>query len=144
MKFYTLPVGIDRLIDRNALLSCCGITDSDEFRTYYQNLIEYTLQHGSLKRESLWTNNLAVGSREYIEENQGKFGRQYKITALPAPAFEVKQYGQIRVKNVSSFHEKDSLQDYVISEPQIAYNTYFPLENWVLSGEMQFFWTIVL
>jgi len=102
------------------------------------------LQHGSLKRESLWTNNLAVGSREYIEENQGKFGRQYKITALPAPAFEVKQYGQIRVKNVSSFHEKDSLQDYVISEPQIAYNTYFPLENWVLSGEMQFFWTIVL
>jgi len=76
-----------------------------------------------------------VGSREYIEENQGKFGRQYKITALPAPAFEVKQYGQIRVKNVSSFHEKDSLQDYVIFEPQIAYNTYFPLENWVLSGE---------
>ena len=58
--------------NRNALLSCCGITDPDEFRTYYEDLVAYTLQHGSLSRESLWTNNLAVGSRQYIEQNQDK------------------------------------------------------------------------
>ena len=59
-----------RLIDRKALLSCCGITDPDEFRTYYK-LVEYTLKHGGLKRESLWASNLAVGSRQYIEHNRG-------------------------------------------------------------------------
>ena len=128
------------MIDRNALLSCCGITDPDEFRTYYQDLIEYTLQHGSLKRESLWSGNLAVGSRQYIEENQCKFGKQYKITALPAPPFESKEYGQIRVKNDSTSWEKDPLQDYVINELQTAYNAYFAPENWILRGENAVFW----
>lgn len=71
-----------RLIDRKALLSCCGITDPDKFRTYYKDLVEYTLKHGSLNRESLWTRNLAVGSRQYIEQNQDKFGRQYKIDQM--------------------------------------------------------------
>ena len=129
-----------RLIDRNALLSCCGITDPDEFRTYYEDLVAYTLQHGSLSRESLWTNNLAVGSRQYIEQNQGKFGKQYKIKALPAPAFKINQYGQIRVKNDSNSRGNDGIQDYVISEPQSTYDAYFTPENWVLSGENSVFW----
>ena len=124
-----------RLIDRNALLSCCGITDQDEFRTYYNDLIEYTLKHGSLKRESLWTNNLAVGSRQYIEQNQHKFGRQSKIKALSVPSFKIKQYGEIRLKNDSSFRENDHPQDYAISESQTPYDADYTLENWALKGE---------
>ena len=118
-----------------ALLSCCGITDLDEFRTYYQDLVEYTLQHGSLKRESLWTSNLAVGSRQYIEQNQQKFGRQYKIKALPAPSFRVKKYGQIRVNNDSSSRQNDHSQDYVIRDPQTAYDGDYAPENWALRGQ---------
>jgi len=45
----------------------------------------YFQKHGSLKRESIWTNNLAVGSLQYIEGNQHKFGDQYEIKALLAP-----------------------------------------------------------
>jgi putative transposase len=67
------------------VLSCSGISDPDEFRAYYEDLVTYTLQHGSLKRESIWTKNLAVGSREYIEHNLDKFGKRYKIKALSAP-----------------------------------------------------------
>jgi putative transposase len=73
------------MIDREALLHCSGFSDPNEFRGYYEDLVAYTLQHGSLKRESIWTNNLAVGSREYIEQNLEKFGKRYKIKMLLAP-----------------------------------------------------------
>ena len=129
-----------RLIDRNALFSSCGITDPDEFRTYYENLIAYTLQHGSLSRESLWTNSMAVGSRQYIEQNHDKFGRQYKIKALPAPAFNMNQYGQIRVKQDSVSGENAGIEDYVIKESQSAYDADFTPVNWTLRGENSVFW----
>jgi putative transposase len=74
-------------------------------------LVEYTLKHGSLKRESLWTNNLAVGSQQYIQQNQDKFGRQYKIKVLPPPSFKVKQYGEIRVKKNLNTIENGYLQE---------------------------------
>ena len=129
-----------RLIDQKALLSSCGITDPDEFRTYYKDLVEYTLTHGSLNRESLWTNNLAVGSRQYIEKNQHKFGRQYKIKKMPAPSFKIKQYGEVRFKNDLSSRENDRLQDYAVSESQIAYDTDYTPENWVLRDENAVSW----
>jgi putative transposase len=129
-----------RLIDRNALLSSCGITDPDEFRTYYEELVAHTLQQGTLRRESLWTNNLAVGSRQYIEQNQDKFGRQHKIKALPAPVFKINQPGQIRVKNDSNSRGNGGIEDYVIKESQFAYDAYFTLENWALRGENSVFW----
>lgn len=129
-----------QLVSGKAMLSCCGITDPDEFKTYYEDLVEYTLQHGSLKRESLWTSNLAVGSRQYIEQNQHKFGRQYKIKALPAPSFKIKQYGQIRANNDSSSRENDHPRDYAINEPQTAYDADFTPENWALRGENAVFW----
>ncbi|MBU0463778.1 MAG: hypothetical protein KKE12_09255 [Proteobacteria bacterium] len=92
----------------------------------------YTLQHGSLKRESIWTNNLAVGSREYIEQNQDKFGKRYKIKVLPAPPFKVKRFGEVRFKtnfdpnfmdNITQ--GEDRLEDYAIHESQNAYNAVF-------------------
>ena len=129
------PPGRYRLIDQNALLSCCGITDPDEFKTYYEDLVAYTLQHGSLRRESLWTNNLAVGSRQYIEQNQNKFGRQYKIKALSAPAFKINQPGQIRVKKDSNSRDNAGIEDYVISESQSLYDACCTPESWVLIGE---------
>ena len=129
-----------RLIDRKALLSCCGITDPDEFRTYYKDLGKYTLMHGSLKRESLWTNNLAVGSRQYIEQNQHQFGRQYKIKALPAPSFKIKQFGEVRFKNDSIFRRNGHHQDYAISEFQTAYNADYTPEKLALRGENAVFW----
>ena len=134
------PPGRYRLIDRKALLSCCGITDPDEFRTYYKDLVAYTLAHGSLKRESLWTNSLAVGSRQYIEHNQHKFGRQYKIEALPAPSFKIKQYGEVRFKNDWNSRGNDYPQDYTIGESQIAYDADYTPENWALRGENAVLW----
>ena len=96
--------------------------------------------HGSLNRESLWTSNLAVGSRQYIEQNQDKFGRQYKIKALPASSFRIKRYGEVRYSNDLSSREDESLQDYAISESQTAYDADYTPENWVLRGENQVLW----
>ena len=129
-----------RIIDRNALLSSCGISDPDEFRAYYENLVAYTLQHGSLRRESLWTSCMAVGSRRYIEQNHGKFGRRCKIKALPAPAFNVNRYGQIWVKTGSGSRENGSAEDYVIKEHLSAYDADFTPVSWTLRGENSVFW----
>jgi len=71
---------------------------------------------------------------------QDKFGRQYKIKALPAPAFKINKYGQIRVKNDSNSRENGGIQDYVISEPQPAYDAYSTPENWALRGDNSVFW----
>jgi len=86
-------------------------------------------QHGSLKRESLWTNNLAVGSRQYIEQNQQKFGRQYKIKVLLAPSFKVQQYGQIRANNDLSPRENGHAQGYAINEPKLLTMLIMPLKT---------------
>jgi REP-associated tyrosine transposase len=130
------------------LLHCSGISDPDEFRVYYEDLVAYTLQHGSLKRESIWTNNLAVGSREYIEQNLEKFGKRYKIKMQPAPPFKVKRYGQVRFKTNSDLNYMDNitpgedrLVDYAIHESQNAYNAVLTPEKWVLRGENAVFWS---
>jgi putative transposase len=78
---------------------------------------------------------MAVGSRQYIEQNQDKFGRQYKVKALPAPAFKINKYGQIRVKNDSNSRENGGIQDYVINERKHAYDAYSTPEDWALRGD---------
>ena len=134
------------LIDQKALLSCSGISDPDEFKIYYKDLVAYTLMHGGLKRESIWTNSLAVGSRQYIEQNQDKFGKHHKTKILTAPSFPVKRYGQIRFKNNSTHNSmvnpqgEDRQEDCAICENQNAYKTVFDLENWILRGKNDVVW----
>jgi REP-associated tyrosine transposase len=104
--------------------------------------------HGSLKRESIWTNNLDVGSREYIEQNLEKFGKRYKIKMQPTPPFKVKRYGQVRFRTNSdpNFMDnvtqgEDRLVDYAIHESKNAYNAVLTPEKWVLRGENTGFWS---
>ena len=102
--------------------------------------------HGGLKRESIWTNSLAVGSRQYIEQNQDKFGKHHKTKILTAPSFPVKRYGQIRFKNNSTHNSmvnpqgEDRQEDCAICENQNAYKTVFDLENWILRGKNDVVW----
>jgi len=124
-----------RLIDQEALLSYCQIADPDEFRMYYETLVDYTLTHSGLKRERIWSSNLAVGSRQYIEKNQDKFGIQHKIKVLPASPLTVKRYNEIKSKSDSTSRAGDCLDDYTIRESQNAYNAVFDSEKWVLRGE---------
>ncbi len=127
------------MIDQDALLSYCGISNPDEFRVYYKNFVEYRLMHGDLKRESIWSNNLAVGSRQYIEINQDKFGAQYKMKDQPLSSFAVKQDAKLKSGNDSSSPGGDHLEDCTIREVQNAYNAVFAVEKWVLRGENGFF-----
>ena len=135
-----------RLIDQGALFSCSGIPDPDDFKSYYKDLVAYTLRYGSLKRESIWTKSLAVGSRQYIEQNQDQFEKKYKTKTLPAPSFPVKRYGQIRFKNNPDANamiappSEGQQEDYTICENQDAYNAFFEPEIWILSGENTVFW----
>ena len=85
---------------------------------------------------------MAVGSREYIEQNLDKFGKRYKIKMFPAPPFKVKRYGQVRVRTNSdpNFMDnitqgEDRLEDYAIHESQNAYNAVLTPKKWVLRGD---------
>lgn len=89
-----------------------------------------------------------AGSREYIEQNQAKFGKRSQKKMMPAPPFKVKRYGQIRFKTNSdpNFMDditqgEDRLEDYVIHESQDAYKAVLTPEKWTLRGENTVFWS---
>jgi len=67
-------------------------------------------------------------------------GNRGKIKKMLASSFKIKQYGEVRFKNDSSSRENDRSQDYVISESQIAYDTDYTHENWVLRSENAASW----
>ncbi len=57
-----------RLIDRSALLTSIGFDNWDHFVTIYREKIEQVLGCGSLARDKIWTQSIAVGERGYVEE----------------------------------------------------------------------------
>jgi len=63
-----------------------------------------------------------------------------------APPFNVKRYGEVRLKtnsdsnSIATTQGEDCQEDYVIRETQNAYNAVFEPENWVLKGENAIDW----
>ncbi|MEW6382249.1 MAG: hypothetical protein AB1611_22015, partial [bacterium] len=50
----------------------CG--SRDELKELYRSQVDYALSAGQITRESKWTDSLAVGSKEFVEDVQAKLG----------------------------------------------------------------------
>ena len=59
-----------RLIDKAMLLDLLDIRDSSEFKEKYEIWISEKLSVGELVRENIWTESLAIGNREFVEQFQ--------------------------------------------------------------------------
>ena len=62
------------VIDHQELQRLCGIPDPERFKEEYRQWITVALTGGSMERESSWTESVAVGNRNFIEEVKVRLG----------------------------------------------------------------------
>jgi REP element-mobilizing transposase RayT len=56
------------LVDLQQLATTCGFSSIEEFRRAHHRWVEHALAREALKRESRWSEAIAVGSRAFVEE----------------------------------------------------------------------------
>jgi hypothetical protein len=56
------------IIDQRELHRLCGIPDPERFKKEYRQWVDDALTGGSLERESSWSESVAVGRQNFIEE----------------------------------------------------------------------------
>jgi REP element-mobilizing transposase RayT len=67
-----------RTIDLDMLTKLMGFTEFPEFQSAHKKWVEASLQVNASKRESYWTESLAVGSKSFIEELKERLGFKAK------------------------------------------------------------------
>ena len=99
------------------LLNC---RSRDELKYLYRSQVEYALSAGQVTRESKWTDSLAVGSKQFVEEVQAKLG--------------IKAAGRTA---------RETNDGYELREPQqLPYSSDFAPQNSDLRHENTYFWNI--
>ncbi len=64
------------LIDKPTLMDLLRINSKEELRKIYENWIDEALASGKLERESKWTESIAVGGKDFVEEVKGRLGHR--------------------------------------------------------------------
>jgi len=72
----------NNLIDINCLLELIEMKSREEFTSFYTELIDRSIAHGSLKRESQWTEAIAVGSEGYVDRVHAQLGLNSNRTKI--------------------------------------------------------------
>jgi putative transposase len=107
------------LIDIKGLISFCGYQDKELFRNKYKELIEEELFSDRRKRDSIWTESIAVGSKSFAENIMDKFG-------------------SVAVgRNV-----KAETENYSVKENQTSYNAVFTPKKGLLRPNNRYFWDV--
>lgn len=106
------------VIDRQALHHLCGFSDYNQFAEQHRLWVHDVISGGRIQREPCWTESIAVGSQNFIEETKSRLG--------------IKATGR-RVEG----HPEDLC---VLREESVPYNADFAPENEALSAENAFFW----
>ena len=60
-----------RIVDQERLLHCAGFGDRQQFREFYAASVQDCLDHGPSLREPWWTESVAVGCRDFVDEAEG-------------------------------------------------------------------------
>ena len=72
-----------RIVNMKRLLKCLGMKDEETFRLWHEQLLHKKLSGKQLQREEYWSNSVAVGDKDWLEQlvkNQ-KLKRQKVIEA---------------------------------------------------------------
>lgn len=64
----------NRLLDKPILMSLLGINRPEELKENYEQWIEKNVSPDKLQRQSKWTESIAVGNREFVEQIKGTLG----------------------------------------------------------------------
>lgn len=67
------------LLDTRKILEQTGNDSLTEFRNIYKNSINESISRGELGRDKIWTENIAVGSRKFVDEVAEKTRNRVKL-----------------------------------------------------------------
>ncbi|GJQ59495.1 MAG: transposase [Candidatus Scalindua sp. AMX11] len=62
------------LIDTEGLMRLCGLPDKEQLRFEYKEWVEDSIKDNESSRDSCWTESVAVGIRQFVEETKVKLG----------------------------------------------------------------------
>lgn len=63
-----------RLIDKDILVKLFNLNNKEELKIVYDEWINSRLNEGHLKRESQWTESLAVGGKDFVDNIKDRLG----------------------------------------------------------------------
>ena len=105
------------LIDLNGLVGLCGLINKDQIRNEYKQWVNDAINNNGYVREPSWTESIAVGNRQFIENTKAKLG-------LKAHRREV----------------VESSDKFILKEQYAPYNTRFDTEKDLLGAENMYYW----
>ena len=62
------------MIDTDLLMELLQIKSLEEFKSSYKEWIESRLASINMEREGLWTENVAVGTKDFVEKMKAELG----------------------------------------------------------------------
>jgi putative transposase len=62
------------VIERLVLQQLCGFSNTAQFVEQHGRWVQEAIAEGSMQRENCWTESIAVGSMEFVEETKIKLG----------------------------------------------------------------------
>ncbi|MCU0722792.1 MAG: transposase [Planctomycetes bacterium] len=74
-----------RMLDLERLIECTGSSDLGEFRSWYEGAVGEKVRQSSISREPAWSDSLAVGSKQYIEEIQRFYTSRSQLEVFEIP-----------------------------------------------------------
>ncbi len=96
-----------------------GIKDEVQMMEVHRQWVAAFLKNGSNKRDAQWTENIAVGDKQFVLETKARLG--------------AKAVGRI-------ISGEDG--NYELREPQVPYSPFFTLKKYGLSFENSYFWGV--
>ena len=105
------------LIDQKGLLEYCSISDKEQLKAEHRQWVEEALKEEKSRRDAIWTETVAVGSRVFIEETQAQLGHKAR-----------------------GRRAEESDGQCVLKEDQIPYSAHFDPEKGPLSPENSYIW----
>ncbi len=101
------------------MISLCGYSNNNQFQSDYKSLIDDEIQKDNLKRKSHWTESIAIGNKDFIDNMKISLG------ALAIG------------RKIKSDDEK-----HMIQEKLSSYNAVFDAEKCNLRTKNRYFWNI--
>ena len=105
------------LIDLNGLMALCGLVNKDQLMNEYKQWVEDSINIDGYNRESCWTESIAVGNRQFVEDTKVKLG--------------LKAQGRKVLEKNDKF---------VLKEPYAPYNVHLDTEKDLLRSENMYYW----
>lgn len=105
------------LIDLKGLTQLCGIQELKQLQENHRQLVAEALICQNGKREAYWTENIAVGSKAFVEETKNELGHPWQSRKT---------------------QEEDG--KYMLKETQVPYSPHFAHKKGLVSAENMYFW----